>query len=435
MDPMISTHSDSAKTDNYLNSHSKADIFVEKQIFTQFKTSNGKTLAQLSQHHNCLLIFRRFLRFGGCAFCNRRLYQIAKIYKSLLQLNIIPVVIHVESDEEVKEILEEHHNSNPILKEMIRLCDKEHLLAKHFGVEFKHPDVPQVLPKLAVIEKDEGFGQVLGLPLEQFEGESFLVVPKMFLIRDSTVIQSFNHGLFGDAPDVISSMIFDFSDLLTVESDSSNSGSSSNLLDDLGNAGKSPQMCKLTKKKKKASFEMLSNEMYKRLEAQNTRKAKKQVEKMMKPKTTLTFICFIQKTTTDSERNSKLDFSLSVHDVLQDETKRKYFKVYAFKELNAENITFYETVHQFKQSKDSLDVKFQFAKKVFADYLSNIDSPNFINTSDAKRVEIKKALESNPNSENISSIFDEVLNEVMSTVIPDIYMRFKVSKEFEQMFV
>lgn len=74
-----------------------------QSIMTRMETSNTnqpiRNVLQLSHQHHVLLIFRRFVSFGGCSFCNRRTMELLEFYRSLTQLNILPVVVYPESKE------------------------------------------------------------------------------------------------------------------------------------------------------------------------------------------------------------------------------------------------------------------------------------------------------------------------------------------------
>jgi len=408
---------------------------IPSQVFSSTLVSDGQSLAQLSKRHNVLLIFRRFIRFGGCAFCNRRLFQIAQIYNSLLQLNTVPVIVHKEGPEEVEQWL--NTLDSDIFRRMLRIHDEEHKLAKEFNIGFEMPDIPAVLPKLTQISKNEGFTQPTDKKVADFEGDSFLIVPKMFLLRDCKVMKGWDHGLFGDTPDVISTLVFELSNLL-VEDETTSDTSLESTSESETFMKRAPLCRRIRNNKKLAALEILTTEMKRQIEKNVTKEAQKAIKKKTpSERSSFIFVCFMRSSTLDEQNNSNNGYSVTLVDILNDERKLPFLKVYSYKELNAENVCFYEDVTKFKQvamSQTDIGLKFRSATKIFHNYLSSIESPNYINTTESKRETVrKKLLETEHKDEEMGGIFDEVLQEIMQTVMPDIFLRFKNSKEFEEM--
>ena len=70
------------------------------QVTQQMITNYGENIHDMSCRSNILLIFRRYVKFQGCGFCNRRMNQLMEFYRTLKQYNIIPVVVYPEDVEE-----------------------------------------------------------------------------------------------------------------------------------------------------------------------------------------------------------------------------------------------------------------------------------------------------------------------------------------------
>ncbi|EFC44634.1 predicted protein [Naegleria gruberi] len=164
-----------------------------------------------------------------------------------------------------------------------------------------------------------------------------------------------------------------------------------------------------------------------------------------------------------------------MYQVMHDDMKRQYFKLFSLKQFNAENLLFWEDVklfykkivvelkrqHVTKQrfslkssqidvsqtpilsnvniSKESIielhDKIMKMAKYIAEKYLYEKDSVYCLNTSNKmiEQVSSRMTLEGLEFINISENIFDDVVMEIIKTVLPDMFCRFVLSNEYEEM--
>lgn len=85
-------------------------------------------LGTLSEHYTILLVIRRYIRHGGCGFCNRRIVELVEWSKSLLQTGIVPVVLHAEDEKDGDMFFSQFNN--PHLRDILRVSDPVYVNTK-----------------------------------------------------------------------------------------------------------------------------------------------------------------------------------------------------------------------------------------------------------------------------------------------------------------
>nr|CAG4716150.1 unnamed protein product [Naegleria fowleri] len=180
-------------------------------------TTNMMNLSLLSQHYTLLLVIRRYVRHGGCGFCNRRTVELSEWYKGLLQLHIIPVILHAESEEEGNEFFA--HFKSPIVANIPRVSDPRYKRVVKL-LEMAGPDVATPLrfeelsfrKKLKTIRPylsatKQGFTFVENPNQVEYSEGSNLLVPKMVLIRDCEIKYVWDQEIYDHAPDILSTVV------------------------------------------------------------------------------------------------------------------------------------------------------------------------------------------------------------------------------------
>jgi hypothetical protein len=106
--------------------------------------------------------------------------------------------------------------------------------------------------------------------------------------------------------------------------------------------------------------------------------------------------------------------------------------LYSIKEHSCENILFYETVQYYKKS--GLKVRIAIAEeiiKTFFDESSNVT----INTTNSLKSKVQKQFKDDllVKGECEETLFDEIVKDLVSTTLRDVYMRFERSILYKQM--
>ncbi|KAG2375170.1 hypothetical protein C9374_010174 [Naegleria lovaniensis] len=196
------------------------------------------------------------------------------------------------------------------------------------------------------------------------------------------------------------------------------------------------------KVKKKFEFEVITKERRISDENEQTAIAKKTLQKKKKKHN-----CWSSATLSHAELEAKKeDFTL--HTVLDSDAKRKYFKLFAFREHNAENIMFYEHVQRYKRIyqktvectnsrqlsllRTTLEHK---ARTIAHDYLFDTDSLNLLNTTSKLTAVVaqKISMDGFFATKEAGVLFDPIVFEIMGTIMPDMFIRFSISQEFKEM--
>ncbi|KAG2382416.1 hypothetical protein C9374_005618 [Naegleria lovaniensis] len=217
------------------SSHSSSSHIHPMMIGSDSSSPLMMNLSALSQHYTLLVVIRRYIRHGGCGFCNRRGLELADWYKALLQLCIIPVILHAESEDEGNEFF--HAYKNPIVAHIPRVSDPRYKRVSKL-LEMASPQgatplkfeelsfktkLKTIRPYMTALKQGYTFVQK---PNEvEFSEGTNLLVPKMVLIRDNEIKYVFDHELYDHTPDVLSTVILKLPWLAMTSADLWNSSS------------------------------------------------------------------------------------------------------------------------------------------------------------------------------------------------------------------
>jgi NMD protein affecting ribosome stability and mRNA decay len=113
-------------TNNNTSVSHEDEIMKTPNVINQMTIYNHPqklSVAQLSEQHKVLLVF---LRFFQCPFCQATIAKVALNYKTLIQLNTIPVFIHQETEEYAMDYFANHEpfkKFQPIVSQFLRVSD------------------------------------------------------------------------------------------------------------------------------------------------------------------------------------------------------------------------------------------------------------------------------------------------------------------------
>lgn len=203
--------------------------------------------------------------------------------------------------------------------------------------------------------------------------------------------------------------------------------------------------------------QVISSEMKEQEQSERTKRAKRILERQRRHEVstssnersrTIRISCIC------SFDSVEMDASIDLRSVLNDSKKRRYFKLFSHYEYNAENLLFWEEVHVYYKPNAYIS-KYGKAKKlahsIGQQFLFDSSSVLFINTNDKLREEVRtqmKRLFKYHNTHEVKHLsseeqvqfnalapllFDSILNEMMTQVLPDMFVRFKVSPLFNEM--
>lgn len=177
-------------------------------------------LATLSTRFTLLIQIRRYTRHGACGFCTRRQVLMAQMYKSLLQLGILPIVIHAESKEEANEFFD--HFKNPLVAHMLRVSDPEYVHVSKLVqassqvclpirfIDMKDMGTWETMPYMKATNEGYQFNQD---STKELAKNSNLLMPKFLLVKGKEVIYEWNQSLGDEAPEVFRDVLLHFPNL------------------------------------------------------------------------------------------------------------------------------------------------------------------------------------------------------------------------------
>lgn len=197
------------------------------------------------------------------------------------------------------------------------------------------------------------------------------------------------------------------------------------------------------KVKSSSTLEIITPEMKLKEEIEKTRKAKRLIAKR---ESSTKLSCF------GATSTEILSHNIDVMNVLENPKYRKYFKAFAHEEYNCENVMFWEDVQLYKgimksgnttssaPSQRRVRKAKRIADQIGNQYLFDSYSIFHINTTDRLRDKVKDAIEMAYNTTPLNvadanGVFDSVVDEMFSSMLQDMFMRFKISKLFNEMLI
>jgi hypothetical protein len=109
---------------------------LEKMIIYNFPGDNTMTVANFTSNGEQKVLLM-FLRHFNCIICQATICKVAANYKTLLQLNTVPVLVHQETQECAEDFLTHpiFKNYQPLVKNLLRVSDPQgNFLYKKFNL-------------------------------------------------------------------------------------------------------------------------------------------------------------------------------------------------------------------------------------------------------------------------------------------------------------
>lgn len=163
---------------------------VDSSVFQSMKTSQGASLAELSDRGPVLLVF---LRHFGCVFCQEALKDISKKKNQWIEKGVQVVFVHMSDSTTADSYFKKYG-----LADMPHVSDPDCLFYAKFGLT--KGTVGQLFGLQNWFRGAEVTLTGKALPTLKQLGDGFQM-PGIFLVADSEVRQSFIHNSASDKPD------------------------------------------------------------------------------------------------------------------------------------------------------------------------------------------------------------------------------------------
>ncbi|KAG2394086.1 hypothetical protein C9374_003850 [Naegleria lovaniensis] len=372
-------------------------------------------LATLSMHFTLLIQIRRYTRHGGCGFCTRRNVQVAEGYKSLLQLGILPIIVHAESEEEANQFFAQF-TTNPLLVNMLRVSDSEYQwveqLVSHSS-EICRPLRLEALEDMGTWAKlqmispymkatQEGYQFNRDTEGKEYAKNSNLLVPKFLLVKNKQVVYEWDQALGDEAPEIFKDVLFHPHTTVWIHM---------NLLEECNETtfpyDQMKSVPRYRKVPKTLDFELVTKEQQEKefLEIPNVKKDPQLIRE-------------------------KLDA------LLKDDTDRIHLKIFACQEFTLEYLLLWENIQEYKSLVSTMKDEnrtITLTKVALHIYKKFIGTDNNLYNVTPLYPELKKKAEMIPNvvshpqyfmSDECVNLFLEIEQYLLDSVLSAMYVRF-----------
>jgi len=399
---------------------------LESMVIYNFPSGDPMTVSRFSQSDHKILLL--FLRHFNCIFCQATICKVASYYKSLIQMNTVPVLVHQESPDCANEFFSSNlfQAYQPLVKNLLRVSDTEgHAFYNkfHLGrVTIFNGKAGLIKGNIAIIKFKR-----LGLTNSVFTKEkraSNMQMPGVFLIEKGKVQNLYEYKTVVDNPLFINVVV-----------DPAEQGFCSDAFCDLtGNVNKFLPKVESDKKVDSTQNDNNGEEIIVMDEVSKSQPMK--IPKLLDPYSTVSnyivspnaslFSC--QTRIQEEVVPESVKKSISLEDVLENKRTIKYFKAFCASEFSVENLLFYEAVNMYKsnflvKALDERDVATKIMKTFFEP-----GSVNELNTSLSLIKNCQSSFKENGPTENL---FDEIVKTVLGDQLSDTFIRFKKTKEFD----
>jgi hypothetical protein len=378
-------------------------VDIPQELLSQMIVYNSKqkvSVLELSQTCNVMLITLRHLR---CCLCKYAIVRMAELYKVLLQCNTVPVLIHYESEEEATEYIERYsvykdHPNRDVIYNLFRVADPtgsyfyEKLKVEENAARFLF-DLGISLPKALQLEKRTQLKNPKNIVRKHWTR-----YPAFFIIEKGRCVNAFYSQSFGGTIDYTRALV-----------------------------DPEQQSCVGDVCAQSMPLEQLNEMFGVYINLANFQGKDTDVFNMF----TGSGFCIKEKIANEDILPLDAD-SIDIQTVLQDTNMRRYFKLYAMKEMSVENLLFYESVLLYRSNQDDKTIEKE-AKDIYNTYLipnSNLE----INIGGEMRKKITLII----NGENVDqqidrTLFDGIISYLESSNLSDTFNRFKRHDSFVEM--
>lgn len=318
---------------------------VKPEIFDKMKTDQGPTVSDFNQKGYKVVLF--FMKSVSCQFCSGTLDDIYALYETLLKLNTVVIICYQESYKDYQNFL----NEKPKFAELYSL--QQNPFKKYFNL------------------KNMSFFEVVGNMYKTFDGliklQSYGVTPSLSQLTSlSYQEQTQLSAIF---------VVYDKKVISEVHK--------KNMTDrfDVARIALDPDQFGI----------QVHTSIF-------------NCERIKKPKIDKKEIIKVKETTLKNINSSKYKRDFTKEDIFSHPVYYKFFKLFATKEWNIENLLFYEAVKEYQQMKeDERKVRVQEILDTF--FTEGSDYEININKSAIDKVK------------NINTPEKDIFNEILSEVI------------------
>jgi len=155
-----------------------------------FPSSNGGTLAELSNQRPVMVVFLRHL---GCTFCREALQDLSRTRKQIEEIGVSIALVHMSHPKQVSTTMNRYG-----LEDVDQFCDGTCEMYRAFGVKrgsFLQLFNPKVVWRGVVATLK---GNILGA----LDGDGFRM-PSIFFMYQGEIQGSFRHRTAADRPDYV----------------------------------------------------------------------------------------------------------------------------------------------------------------------------------------------------------------------------------------
>jgi hypothetical protein len=402
-----------------INKQQENLLDVPKILFENMIDNTGTSVAEYNKKGFKVLLF--FTSYLGCTACQGTLHDIVDLKNQLLLLNVIPIIVHNESQDIYEKWSQENEKTKEFSKELLHL-QRTKEIKNHFKLRKSHwlkmatfdfPTNPQFITEL---KRLASLG--IGTFTKYANDETLGILAACYVINDCKVISQYSKDYK-----------FQRFDLARIVIDTNGTGIEVHT--DIYSCERPKKVPKEEKEKfqeespksetkMKKSFSEFSMGL-KRMKEPKSNNSRNTLMAFLSPR----FRSNEVEASTDSKPEIPQLSKLSLTEILEDDSKRKFLKSFATREYSVENIIFYEEVMKF-QKMDQEERKKK--SKLMSDFFFNSDSIYEINTTKKMKDDVELNFEESP-----AELFDEILRDIVLNTISNTYDRFIFSDLYKEM--
>ncbi|KAL0487611.1 RGS13 [Acrasis kona] len=344
-------------------------------------TNKGVLVGDYMRKFKVLLLFVRHI---GCSFCKYSIMHVTLNYGSIIKLNTIPIIVHMEPPEVFSNFLNDLGDGNPITNNLITVHDKEDHISS--ALKVKNLTQREFMTVCFNRMKSIWCQKVMlkyGNKFSSDHGASTTRLSCMFVIDDGKVVYEYREKRGDEKPDYLRSIIDP---------------------DGLGHVSEwhTP---------KRDDF--VCNGVYcdlPQLPVEETKQASSPF---------LSCVGRDFKAVVDN-KNEEQPADEEFAETLRDKLKSRYFLLFASKEHSSECVLFWQDANIKYNSLLNPEERLKVADIIFDSYF-NSSSLNEVNVTDKSKKTVKKRIEEEG---PVLNLFKEPVNEV-NLMLMGMYLRFK----------
>lgn len=349
---------------------------VEATVFKEMITNEGLSISQMNDQGVRVILF--FSSSLACPYCQGTIDDIYELKNELAKLNVVPVVCHAETNQVWNEFVQLTDN-NRKFEELLHL--ERTKWNKYFKLESSVSSLILETLGSGIQELKRLKANGIKGKLSWFSEETKDLLAAIFVVANSKIVSEYRKTSKSERFD-LAKLAIDDSFSISVHT--------------------SYYYCDYFKKK---TVKRLSKEI-----AEKKRSRNSDIEK----ETELRVL-----------QNTDL-LNMKLLDVLENEKYRQYFKMFCMNQFCIENIIFYEEVLKYKNIPEH--------RKLLGENIINTffikDSLYEINTTEKLMQDTRERVKKNE-----KNAFDEILTEIQTDILLNVFKEFKNSASFITMLM